>query len=157
MRPGTRSLLLTAGLAGFLVPGQASAWDLVSADEVARDRQALVAHGNEAPGFHKSFTMGAPLIEVRQPTRLDGVKPPFPIQLNFKASNGAEPDLKSFHVFYGFLKLDITARLLEKARLTPDGLALDDAAIPSGSHRLRIQLKDSKGREGELDVTLKVL
>jgi len=140
-----------------LLAAPAVALDLVSPAEAARDRAAEAAQ-TEAPAFRaKAFTPGAPLIEVRQPGRLDGIKAPFPIQLGFKGSDGAELDLKSFRVLYGFLKLDITARLLEKARLTADGLVLDDAAIPSGSHRLRIQLKDSKGREGELDVTLKVL
>jgi hypothetical protein len=140
-----------------LLAGPALALDLITPTEAARDRDAEAAQ-TASPVFRaKAFTPGAPLIEVRQPGRLEGIKAPFPIQLGFKGSDGAELDLKSFRVLYGFLKLDITARLLEKARLTADGLVLDDAAIPSGSHRLRIQLKDSKGREGELDVVLKVL
>ena len=152
-----RHLNAALGLALALAATPSWSWELVSREDIARDRQAEASQGALLNPQAKAFQPNAPQIEVRQPSRLDGVKAPFPIQLSFRSSDGAELDLKSFKVLYGFLKLDITSRLLEKARLNADGLMLEDAAIPSGQHRLRVQLKDSKGREGELDVTLKVL
>jgi len=131
------------------------AW-LVSPDEVGRDHRAQSA-APKSVSLPKGLTPGAPQIEIRQPGQLSGVKAPFPIQLGFKASDGADIDLKSFRVRYGFLKLDITDRLLKKAQLTRDGLSLPEAAIPPGQHRLLIRLVDTRARETELDVSLTVL
>ena len=150
-------LRLALGLLLLWSAGRAQAWDLISQAEAERDHQAEAAQGPVTRPQAKAFQPNAPQIEVRQPHRLEGVKAPFAIQLSFRSGDGAELDLKSFKVLYGFLKLDITSRLLEKAKLSTEGLMLEDAAIPSGQHRLRVLLKDSKGREGELDVTLKVI
>jgi len=153
----SRTAKIALILLALCADGEALAFDLVTAAEFERERQAEAHPTRAMPAPPRGLSPGAPLIEIRQPTQLDGVKAPFTIQLGFKVSDGAEVDLKSFRVLYGLLKLDITNRLLEKARLSTEGLMLTDAAIPSGSHRLRIELKDNKGRETDLDVTIKVL
>jgi len=158
MKPALRSALLALTLLGPATAALAAGPMLVTLQEMQQDGIAAAAapRAAAAPAY-KAFAPGVPQIEIRQPSTLTQVKAPFSIQLHFKANDDAEIDVKSFRVFYGFLKLDITERLLEKAQLTREGLSLDNAAIPSGSHKLLIRLRDSKAREGELEVAFKVL
>ena len=132
---------------------------LISPAEYAQELAARPADDEPltrgtAKGFDSS---GAPHIELRQPTALLELKAPFPIQLVFRAEDGVEIDPASFKVYYGFLKLDITERLLQKVKVTREGLTLSDAAIPTGTHKLLLRVRDAKQREGELQVALKVL
>lgn len=92
---------------------------------------------------------GAPAIEVLRPTlSAEPLPSPVPIELVFRPASGAAIDVASFRVFYGAFKLDVTQRLLKSVAVRPDGLRVDQAAIPAGSHRLVLQVTDNQGRTG---------
>ena len=127
---------------------------LVTDAEVARE--ATYAATASEPVARAAPAPGAPRIEVRSPARLEGLKAPFPIHLEFRAREGAEVLPSTFRVYYGLLKLDITDRVLQRARVDKNGIVIEEAAIPAGSHRLLLQIKDSLDRVGETALSLQV-
>lgn len=100
---------------------------------------------------------GAPAIEVLRPTlSADPLPSPLPIELVFRPASGAVIDVASFRVFYGAFKIDVTQRLLKSVAVRPDGLRVDQAAIPAGSHRLVVQVADTQGRTGTKELRFSV-
>ncbi len=99
-----------------------------------------------------------PSIELVQPdVQADSkLKSPFPIQVNFRGMSDAAIDPASFRVFYGALKIDITARLTGHVKVTPEGFVLDQAKIPKGRHRLTLQIQDNKQRVAERELRIDV-
>jgi hypothetical protein len=90
----------------------------------------------------------APRIEIIAPDLHGTVSSPTRVQLKFIATAPAAPKLDTFRALYGAFRIDITNRLLEYAKLTPEGVVLDSANLPSGSHRIFLEIQDSAGRVG---------
>jgi hypothetical protein len=59
-------------------------------------------------------------------------------------------------MIYGFLKLDITDRVVQNTKVTKEGLSVDQANIPAGSHKLVLQIRDSKNRKAEIVMSFNV-
>lgn len=57
---------------------------------------------------------------------------------------------------YGALKVAITGRVTKFVTVTKDGFSLDNARIPSGRHRLTLQVLDEKQRVAERALRLDV-
>ena len=90
----------------------------------------------------------APRIEILSPDTRDAITSPTKVQLRFRAVAPAMPKPESFRALYGSFRLDITARVLQSAKLTSEGLILEHASLPSGSHRIFLEIQDSVGRTG---------
>jgi hypothetical protein len=92
----------------------------------------------------------APTITVEQPDARKPIASPISIRLSFQPALGANIDPKTFHVTYGFglFAIDITSRILEHATLTSSGISADNARLPSGHHRVTVQIADDHGRVG---------
>ena len=145
-----------------LVLGWGSTWAALSAGvllvtEEEAEREARYAASAESRFEPRAVPVpGAPVIEIRSPSASSSLKSPFAIRVGFRANDGAETVPGTFKVFYGRLKLDITDRVLQKVRVGKDGVAIEEADIPAGSHRLLLQIRDSRGRTGEIPLTLTV-
>ena len=101
-------------------------------------------------------TNALPAIEVINPQILAGPVPsPVSIELSFKTDDAAV-DISSFRALYGGLRLNITDRIMAKARVTPTGLRIENAEIPAGNHRLFLSISDSKGRRSDRELRFKV-
>lgn len=108
-----------------------------------------------------SLTMRAgvtrgPQINVLSPKPdAKGVSSPFHFQVKFVARSGAKIDSDSVHVQY--LKrplIELTARL--KQYIKADGIDVDAAEAPPGTHSIRIDVKDSEGRASSTLLNFKV-
>ena len=98
-----------------------------------------------------------PAIQVIDPQSLDvPLKNPFKMEVLFKPQQGASLDFTSFKALYGFLKLDITDRLLKEATKTPTGIRLANVDVPSGRHKLLLSIKDSQGHLSAKEIIFKV-
>ena len=98
-----------------------------------------------------------PAIQVVDPQSLDlPLKNPFKMEVLFKPQQGATLDFTSFKVLYGFLKLDITDRLLKEATKTPTGIKLANVDVPSGRHKLLLSIKDSQWHLSAKEIIFKV-
>ena len=150
-----RHLLAAAAVA--LVTGSRAAeaappdW-LITPQEVARSAAAK----EEQPAYATRMA-GAPLIEVLRPTIGEAALPsPVPIELAFKPAADAAIDVASFRVFYGAFKIDVTPRLLKTVVVKPEGLKVDQAASPSGTHRLVLQVAVTQGRQATRELRFTV-
>jgi hypothetical protein len=79
--------------------------------------------------------------------------------VRFKPAEGATVNVSSLKIKYGFLGLDITQRILQApgVLVSADGLRASGARLPSGSHKLLIEIADNYGRTGRqpLEFTVK--
>jgi hypothetical protein len=100
----------------------------------------------------------APTIDILQPlpTQELKVKAPFAISVKFKNLSDAEINPTTFKVLYGTFKVDITSRLSKFVKISKDGFNLDNAQIPSGKHRLILQIQDEKQRVAERELKVEV-
>jgi hypothetical protein len=133
----------------------AGAISLISNEEFMQEKQFEATRTRAIPDMHKSAP-GAPIIELAKPKLNDTLKAPFPIQLVFKANDDAEVLPETFKVYYGFMKLDITDRVVKNTKVTKTGLTVDQADIPAGSHKLLLQITDSKNRKTEVPMSFTV-
>ena len=98
----------------------------------------------------------APQIDIIAPDIKASITSPTVVQLRFKPVSPAVIKPESFKALYGAFRIDITSRLLKVARLDGEGLTVEGAQLPSGSHRIALEIEDSAGRVGSqlLSVTV---
>ena len=111
-----RTFIAGLGITTLGLPApSAIAWDLVSPNE--EQQEDLIT---------------PPTIEVIRPDPAKPISGPVTIQLAFRTQPGASILPATFEATYGFLGLHITARLLQHAKLTPQGITAEDVSISSG-------------------------
>ena len=116
----------------------------------------------ELPGavlIPRAADLNAPTITVVRPDSSAAIQPPVDIDVRFKPAAGATVNVASLKIMYGFLKLDITQRILKApgVQVSAAGLTAKGASLPSGSHKLLIEVTDNLGRAGRqlLEFTVK--
>ena len=146
--------LLPAVAAGIMVASMVSAanhagFELLS----AREYQSELSQRSSGPGaalIPKAADFDAPTITVVKPDRAAPINPPVDIDVRFKAAQGASVNAGSLKILYGFLRLDVTRRILDApgVQVSAAGLQASGARLPSGSHKLIIEVADNIGRTG---------
>jgi hypothetical protein len=147
------SLFIAAMLMGAVQPG---GFELLSAREYSDE---LVARAE--PGAQLSLRaadFNAPTITVKKPDRSASIQPPVDIDVHFTAAQGATINIATLKILYGFLKLDITQRILQApgVQVSSEGLRASGAQLPRGNHKLFIQVADNLGRTGRQPVEFAV-
>lgn len=127
---------------------------LVTKDEVRAEEQAAI---KPPPRARLVPVPGAPQIRVLQPV-ISGqpLQNPVRIELQFISETNVEIDPESFRAYYGFLRIDLTERILKNLSILKSGLTVEHAEIPPGSHRLFLRISDSKQRTGETELRFAV-
>jgi len=152
MRAGLslQATFLALGLWGGTL--QVQAFDLVSLQEMQASQAA-----NEPLTVKVSPVPGAPQIEVVHPKLDAPVASPTPIQLMFVPAGSSSVRPETFKVLYGRMRIDITQRLVNAAKITAEGISVKEASLPKGSHRLLLSVEDLQGRQGmkSLDFEIK--
>lgn len=109
------------------------------------------------PSPRFSPTPGAPRLELLQPKPgPDTLASPFDIQLRWNAEGEARIEPQTLRIRYGWMGLDITQRVLAQAEVTAEGLRIRKAALPSGEHKLAVEIADSLQRVGRRQFEVKV-
>lgn len=145
-------LALAAGLAFAQAQAQTSGQFLIS-DAEWREERATPA----PPSPRFSPSPGAPRLELLQPRPGPDVLPsPIDIQLRWNAEGEARIEPQSLRIRYGWMGLDITQRVLAQAEVTAEGLRIRKAALPSGEHKLSVEIADSMQRVGRRQFEVKV-
>jgi hypothetical protein len=148
-------------MAAALVSAMASAaehgFELLSEQEYRAEQSARSLPG--AVLIPKVADFDAPTITVVKPDRSAPIQPPVDIELRFTPAAGASVNIASLKIMYGFLKLDITRRILDApgVQVSATGLKASGASLPSGNHKLVIEVADSLGRTARqaLEFTVK--
>ena len=130
----------------------AQAFDLVSADEIARDRAAP-----EPPAQRSVPHPAAPRIELLAPAIGKPLPAPMDIRLRWSAVEGASIDTASVRVKYGRLGIDVTQRVLGAAKVTLEGIDAPGAKLPAGEHRLAGEVADSQRRVARREFVVEVV
>ena len=121
---------------------------LVTPDEY----EAHAAAEAEAPRSlleSRSDDPEAPRIIVELPEASAAYTSPVDIRIRFESSDDATLDLDTLEITYGIFGHDVTQRITENATVTESGIEAPGAVLPSGRHRLKISISDTKGRVGE--------
>lgn len=90
----------------------------------------------------------APRVEIMMPTVSARLKSPIQVQAAFVTTAPATVRPETFKALYGAFQIDITQRLLNVAKISPQGVNVQEAKLPSGHHKLQLLLEDSMGRQG---------
>ena len=98
----------------------------------------------------------APAIQVMAPALPGPVKSPTPITVKFLPTAPSSIKPESFRVLYGSFEIDITKRLLNVAKVTEQGVQVSEAALPSGKHKLLLEVEDTAGRKASRLVEFEV-
>jgi hypothetical protein len=153
------SVLVGAGLMAAALASAAphAGFQLLSAQEFQSELSARATPG--AAITLRAADFDAPTITVIKPDRTAPIQPPVDIDVHFKAAQGASVNIASLKIMYGFLKLDVTKRIIDApgVQVSAAGLKASGAQLPSGSHKLTIEVADNIGRTGRqpLEFTVK--
>lgn len=135
----------------ILAAGNAGAFDLVTPDEHRASAEA-------PPQFRPRAVPvpGAPKIDIQAPDVQKPLKAPLDILVKFEPTAPATINASSMRVLYGAFRIDITDRIRKYAQVTESGMAVSNAQLPRGNHRLFLRIADSRSREGEQEVKIDV-
>ena len=136
------------------VSASARAFDLVSQSEFL----ASQAQEKLEPVFtaRSSPLPSDPMIEIRSPSLTGPIKGPVSIDLRCVSSGAAKINWESLKIMYGAFKLDITERVRKEGKILSDGIQIASANLPSGSHKLVIQVANTDGKQAEREVRFTV-
>lgn len=147
---------IVAGLAcALMLPSVAAAFNLVTPQEAQASAAYEVAHP-PAPFAARSVDPLGPRIEIVSPDVSAVLQSPMAIAVKFHAASGAEIVADSFRAQYGAFRIDITDRLLKATKVTKEGIHIERAELPSGSHRLLLKVQDNAQRSTEREVRFTV-
>lgn len=139
--------LLPAGLLADPGRSNSSIVQLITPEEAAQPNAHL-----KTGMFGWKEPSDGPTIEFRAPTPDTEVAKPIPIEIDFK-ENQAPVDLSTLQVSYlKVIAIDITDRI--KPYATKNGIKIEKADLPAGSHRVRFSIRDMQNNLSEK--TLKV-
>jgi hypothetical protein len=112
--------------------------------------EEMVASNANKNFFYPKSTISpdAPKIELITPKLDTAITSPTQIQLRFLPKTPATTKPDTFRVLYGTFQIDITDRLMKVATVTAQGLTVPEAKLPSGKHKLVLNIQDSDGRVG---------
>ena len=138
MRTMMVALLCGVSLAAFN-HSAACAEVLITADEAK-----LPAPSSSATLPTRGLTRG-PGIEQESPLPNEIVHSPLPFKIRFAIRNNVDIDRDSVRLTYiRATPVDLTTRI--KKHVQADGIVMNQAEVPPGTHLLRLELKDMQGR-----------
>ncbi len=138
----------------LLIGPTASAFELVSQQEYENEVAMVDAIPRDLA--EKEDPLG-PRIRVVRPEG-NAVKSPFDINVVFIPSAGSSIDVNSIKITYGdYWKMDVTDRVLEKAKVTEKGIQANSAEAPEGDHVFTIKVADTQKRTGMAKIRVKVM
>lgn len=111
----------------------------MTAQQSARDRAAQ--HRPESPDLP-----APPVIQLLRPDISKPIKSPTTIEVRLSAGSGTPVDMRTFEATYGWLRIDITDRLLARAKKTPDSLLAENVNLPLGEHSVTLSVANISGK-----------
>lgn len=142
-----RKLIASLAVPVLLMTTDASAFELISAQQYQKLQQSAASE-QQIERLEKSLDLNAsaPRIELLQPDiEADALSSPFEIELRSTPSTGANIDLGSLKITYGWF--NITDKIMQNAEVTESGILAKDAEIPAGRHTIKVEIKDSLNRK----------
>lgn len=149
MRSPSVTLLLASGCLLVLHANRS-----VAGEVLITPAEANLPATADATLSSRALTRG-PAVEQITPDPDGRVTSPLPLKIKFVGRNSTTIDPTSVRITYlRSPNVDLTTRI--KAHITTDGIEINQAEAPPGVHVLRIDLRDSRGREGTGTIRLSV-
>jgi hypothetical protein len=142
---------LAAAAIGLLLLGSAA--PAAAAEVLITQAEAALPAVPDSGMSLRGITRGPGIEQISPDPAARTLHAPLPLKIKFVARNNETIDKDSVKVTY--LKapaVDLTARL--KPFLTDDGIEMKEADMPAGTHLLRVDLKDSRGRASTMILKL---
>jgi hypothetical protein len=149
--PRLRFVLTGAAILAALVtamPVRTLAVELITEEEAK-----LPPQKGAVPNSGRGITRGPKIVVPNEESA--AYLSPIRLQIKFQAFGGSSIDLSALKVTY--LKspvVDLTSRI--KPFVLPTGIDMPDALLPPGEHLVRIDIKDSDGRQASVSFLLKI-
>jgi hypothetical protein len=103
----------------------------------------------------RGISRGPKILLISPAPHAGFIKSPFNLKIRFESFAGAMVDPDSIVITYKKMPpIDLTQRV--KTFLQSNGINLDNAEVPPGEHRFRVDVKDSDGRPGSTEFTIRV-
>jgi len=115
---------------------------------VSKEEMLASISASDAPVQKMAVDPSAPRIAITAPNITEPLVSPTPIQLHFESTEPSVIKPETFRVLYGAFGIDITQRLLSIAKLSAQGISVQEVNLPSGKHKLQLSVADSIGRRG---------
>jgi hypothetical protein len=146
VRTNALSRAAMVGLLVLLLGGVVHAFELISENEAKLPDDDIRT---------RAIFLGPRVVVVDPAPTAGMIKSPFILRVRFEPRGGARVDLDSVVVTYQKRPLiDLTQRI--KRYIQPTGIVVEDAAVPAGEHRIRIDVRDTDGRRGSAEFTVRV-
>ena len=134
-----RKLAMVTAVTALCLPllHAAHAMELITEDEARLPSAPRIASRG-------GITRG-PSIKMVSPDPNGQIKPPFAMNVQFRAHGGSKVDVSTVKVTY--LKkpaVDLTPRL--RPAISESGIAMDTVNVPAGTHDIKIDVTDADGR-----------
>jgi hypothetical protein len=140
--------LLTLCTTVLMATRRAAAWELITNEELEREKSASAVQSHEAPASAAPAQLGAPTIDVEQPDAARPITSPITIRIRFTPQPGSTIQPGSFRATYGWLGIDITSRIIANAKVDASGIVAENANIPPGQYQVTLQIADNLHRVG---------
>ena len=98
----------------------------------------------------------APKIDLLAPKLDSSVSSPTKIELRFLPKPPATIKPDTFKVYYGTFQINITDRITKVAKVSPQGIDVQEANLPKGNHKLTLNVEDSEGRLGSRAIEFEI-
>jgi hypothetical protein len=136
----------TAILVALAQPVQAL--QLITASEAALPANPQLSR-------ERGISRGPTVLIVSPAPEAGLLKSPLSLKIRFESHGGSQIDVET--VLLTYMKepeIDLTQRI--KPFIAPNGIDVEDADVPPGTHTLRVNVKDSEGRAGLAEFTFSV-
>jgi hypothetical protein len=136
---------LSIALLAFAHEGRA--FELITAQEARLP--------DDPEGMRYGVALG-PGVMVISPSPAAGfIRSPFTLRIKFQSHGGAAIDADSVLLTYKKVPpIDLTQRV--RSFITPESMEVGNVEAPPGQHRIRIDVKDSRGHTGFTELTIKI-
>lgn len=124
----------------------AHAFELITAHEASGPDDSTDARG---------ITRGPQITLVSPPPTAGLIRSPFSLKIRFEGRGGAKVDADTIVVSYRKSPtIDLTQRCAPFIQAA--GIAIDNATAPPGTHTIRVDVKDVRGRASWLEFSLRI-
>jgi hypothetical protein len=149
-----------SGTFDLFTAAEATAWNIKrpgSERSVQRSLGApgeVTCHSLPAPAASPAAN---PQIKILAPKLDQPLNAPIDIAVQFIPAGATAIRPDTFRVCYvGFLTMDITQRITDRVTVSPTGIKVSGAQLPSGHHHLLMLIADQDGRYGRQEVTFDI-
>jgi len=137
--------LVLAGALAVVLSGAAVGETLITESESALP-----------PNVARGITSPPNMVVVTPPPTGGAIRSPFALKVRFEASGGARVDPDAVYITYMRIpSIDLTQRV--RRYISAEGIEMANAEAPVGTHRIRVDIKDTNGRLRTLDFTFTVI